>query len=133
MASEVGKPGNGESGRNPGAAEVWFDAVLHPHRSLPPAGFLVLMILLSAVSFVTGIAEEAIRKAGVRPKIIPVRGGTDGARLGYMGLPCPNIFAGGHNFHGKFEYIPIPSMEKACRVITEIGIIVVKRRTDVIQ
>lgn len=56
MASEVGKPGNGESGRNPGAAEVWFDAVLHPHRSLPPAGFLVLMILLSAVSFVTGIA-----------------------------------------------------------------------------
>lgn len=56
MASEVGKPGDDVSRRNPGAAEVWFDAVLHPHRSLPPAGFLVLMILLSGVSFVTGVA-----------------------------------------------------------------------------
>jgi len=52
--------------------------------------------------------------------VVPIRGGTDGARLSYMGLPCPNIFAGGHNFHGKFEYVPLESMEKATRVILKI-------------
>lgn len=83
--------------------------------------------VIDPVEFVTDIAEEAISRAGVRPKRVPVRGGTDGARLGYMGLPCPNIFAGGHNFHGKFEYIPIPSMEKACKVIIEIAGIVAGR------
>mgnify|MGYP002354226692 CR=1 FL=1 len=54
------------------------------------------------------------------PKIKPIRGGTDGARLSFMGLPCPNIFAGGHNFHGKFEYIPAESMEKATEVIINL-------------
>jgi len=57
---------------------------------------------------------------GVKPKVVPIRGGTDGARLSYMGLPCPNIFAGGHNFHGKFEYLPVESMEKAVDVILKI-------------
>jgi tripeptide aminopeptidase len=69
---------------------------------------------------IVDIARKAMEKAGVKPLIIPVRGGTDGARLSYMGLPCPNIFAGGHNFHGKYEFIPIESMEKACEVVLNV-------------
>ena len=72
------------------------------------------------VKFIIDLASEAMVELGVQPKIVPIRGGTDGARLSYMGLPCPNIFAGGHNFHGKYEYIPIPSMVKACEVIVKI-------------
>jgi tripeptide aminopeptidase len=79
--------------------------------------------IIEPVKFIVNIVEDAIAKTGVAPVIIPIRGGTDGARLSYMGLPCPNIFAGGHNFHGKFEYIPTTSMEKACRVIVEIAAI----------
>jgi len=56
----------------------------------------------------------------VEPKITPVRGGTDGARLSYMGLPTPNIFTGGHNYHGRYEYIPVESMEKAVEVIINL-------------
>ena len=66
------------------------------------------------------IAEKAMQMAGVRPKIQPIRGGTDGARLSFMGLPCPNLFAGGHNFHGKYEYVPVESMEKASEVALNI-------------
>jgi len=66
------------------------------------------------------IAKEAMIELGIEPKIVPIRGGTDGARLSYMGLLTPNIFAGGHNFHGKYEYIPIESMEKAVSVILKI-------------
>ncbi len=65
-------------------------------------------------------AREAIEAVGIAPKIIPVRGGTDGARLSYMGLPCPNIFTGGHNAHGRFEYIPQQSLEKSQEVILKI-------------
>ncbi|MDD3274013.1 MAG: M20/M25/M40 family metallo-hydrolase, partial [Bacteroidales bacterium] len=65
-------------------------------------------------------AVTAMEQAGIKPNIKPIRGGTDGARLSFMGLPCPNIFAGGHNFHGKFEYIPVESMEKATEVIINI-------------
>jgi tripeptide aminopeptidase len=86
--------------------------------------------VIEPVKYVVDIAEESIRNCGIKPKMVPVRGGTDGARLSYMGLPCPNIFAGGHNFHGKFEYIPIPSMEKACLVIVEIAGIVGKMNRD---
>jgi tripeptide aminopeptidase len=66
------------------------------------------------------LAEKAIRETGITPIIRPIRGGTDGARLSFMGLPCPNIFAGGMNFHGRYEWIPIQSMEKAVRVIVKI-------------
>ena len=69
------------------------------------------------------IIEKAVRAmemAGIRPKIQPIRGGTDGARLSYMGLPCPNLFAGGHNFHGKLEFVPVESMEKAVEVIKNL-------------
>jgi tripeptide aminopeptidase len=72
------------------------------------------------------IVEEAVksyRKAGVEPVIKPVRGGTDGARLSFMGLPCPNLFTGGHNYHGRHEYIPLQSMEKAVEVIVNLCII----------
>jgi tripeptide aminopeptidase len=65
-------------------------------------------------------ARKAMEDLGIKPKIIPVRGGTDGSRLSYMGLPCPNIFTGGHNFHGKFEYIPLESMVAATNVIIRI-------------
>lgn len=66
------------------------------------------------------IAVKAIEDAGVKPVIQPIRGGTDGARLSFMGLPCPNIFAGGHNFHGKLEYLPVESMQKAYEVVLNI-------------
>lgn len=66
----------------------------------------------------TGI--EAVKQVGLEPKVQPIRGGTDGARLSFMGLPTPNIFAGGMNFHGRFEYVPIPSMEKAVEVIVKL-------------
>ncbi len=65
-------------------------------------------------------AKEAIREAGIEPVVKPIRGGTDGARLSFEGLPCPNIFAGGENFHSRFEYLPINSMEKAMQVIINI-------------
>jgi tripeptide aminopeptidase len=65
-------------------------------------------------------AVAAMKRAGVEPKIKPVRGGTDGAQLSFRGLPCPNIFTGGHNFHGRHEYIPVQSMEKAMKVIVNL-------------
>ncbi|MBW8182600.1 peptidase T [Shewanella nanhaiensis] len=69
---------------------------------------------------VVDIAKEAITSQGITPLVKPIRGGTDGARLSYMDLPCPNIFTGGHNFHGKHEYICVESMEKAVGVILAI-------------
>lgn len=65
-------------------------------------------------------AENAMREAGVVPKLVPVRGGTDGSRLSEMGLPCPNIFTGGHNFHGRYEYLPVPSLVKCTEVLLNI-------------
>ena len=65
-------------------------------------------------------AVKAMEMEGITPHIQPIRGGTDGANLSFMGLPCPNIFAGGHNFHGKMEYVPLESMEKASKVILNI-------------
>ncbi|AAM25000.1 tripeptide aminopeptidase [Caldanaerobacter subterraneus subsp. tengcongensis MB4] len=65
-------------------------------------------------------AMEAMRSLGIEPKVVPIRGGTDGARLSFMGLPTPNLFTGGHNFHGKYEFIPIHAMEKAVEVIVKI-------------
>ncbi len=65
-------------------------------------------------------ASNAMRELGVEPIIVPVRGGTDGARLSYMGLPCPNLCTGGHNFHGKYEFIPAQSLEKTTEILTKI-------------
>ena len=79
------------------------------------------------VKYIVDSASEAIRQAGVEPKVKPIRGGTDGAQLSFKGLPCPNIFAGGHNFHGKYEFVPIQSMEKATEVVKNIIKIVANR------
>jgi tripeptide aminopeptidase len=73
------------------------------------------------VKYIVDIAEEAMLAVGVEPIKKPIRGGTDGSKLSYMGLPCPNIFAGGHNFHGKYEFVPIVSMEKSVEVIVKIS------------
>ena len=70
--------------------------------------------------FIVERAIKAMEMAGIQPKVQPIRGGTDGARLSFMGLPCPNIFAGGHNFHGKLEFVPVESMEKAVQVIKNL-------------
>ena len=73
------------------------------------------------VMHIVDIAEEAMIELGIKPLIKAIRGGTDGCQLSYMGLPCPNIFAGGHNFHGKYEYVPVESMQKATEVIVKIA------------
>jgi len=73
------------------------------------------------VMHIVDIAEAAMKALGIKPLIKAIRGGTDGSQLSYMGLPCPNIFAGGHNFHGRYEYVPVESMEKATQVIVKIA------------
>ncbi|MFA5557656.1 MAG: peptidase T [Flavobacteriaceae bacterium] len=73
------------------------------------------------VYHIVEIAEQAMKELGIEPIIKPIRGGTDGSQLSYMGLPCPNIFAGGHNFHGKYEYVPVESMIKATEVIVKVA------------
>lgn len=75
---------------------------------------------IEPVMHIVDIAEEAMKQAGIKPLIHAIRGGTDGAQLSYKGLPCPNIFAGGHNFHGRYEFIAAESMQKATDVIVNI-------------
>ena len=81
---------------------------------------------IEPVMHIVKIAEEAMIQANIKPLIKPIRGGTDGSQLSYMGLPCPNIFAGGHNFHGRYEYVPVESMQKAIEVIVNIAQLIVK-------
>ena len=76
--------------------------------------------MVEPLMHIVTLVEEAMEEVGVTPKVQPIRGGTDGARLSFEGLPCPNIFAGGVNFHSRYEYLPIPSMEKAMQVILKI-------------
>lgn len=75
---------------------------------------------IEPVMYIIDIAKAAMEAAGVEPKVRAIRGGTDGAQLSFKGLPCPNIFAGGLNFHGRYEFLPIPNMEKAMRTVVEI-------------
>ncbi len=82
---------------------------------------------IEPVMHIIETAEEAMRRLDIRPKVVPIRGGTDGAQLSFKGLPCPNIFAGGLNFHGRYEFVPIPSMEKAAGVIVEIAKLVAEK------
>jgi tripeptide aminopeptidase len=72
------------------------------------------------VMHIVDIARQAMEEVGVTPKVQPIRGGTDGAQLSFKGLPCPNIFAGGLNFHGRFEFLPIPNMEQAMKTVVKI-------------
>ncbi len=76
---------------------------------------------IEPVMYVVDFAEQAMINVGVTPHVVPIRGGTDGAQLSFKGLPCPNIFAGGLNFHGRYEFVPIKSMEKVAEVIVEIA------------
>ncbi|MDL2251287.1 peptidase T [Odoribacter sp. OttesenSCG-928-J03] len=76
---------------------------------------------IEPVRYIIDIAKQAMSDVGVKPLIQPIRGGTDGAQLSYMGLPTPNLFTGAHNLHGRYEYIPIPSMEKAVEVVVRIA------------
>lgn len=73
------------------------------------------------VMHIVDVAREAMKELDIEPIVKPIRGGTDGSQLSYMGLPCPNIFAGGHNFHGRYEYVPLESMIKATEVIVKIA------------
>lgn len=75
---------------------------------------------IEPIMHIIEVVEKAMREAGVEPRVQPIRGGTDGAQLSFKGLPCPNIFAGGENFHGRYEYVSIQSMEKATEVIVNI-------------
>lgn len=81
---------------------------------------------IEPVMYIVDLAKKSMEELGIEPHIRPIRGGTDGARLSYKGLPCPNLFTGGHNFHGKYEYIPVQSMEKARDLIIKIAENVVK-------
>jgi tripeptide aminopeptidase len=82
---------------------------------------------IEPVMHIVDIAEEAMKQLHITPLIKPIRGGTDGSQLSYMGLPCPNIFAGGHNFHGRYEYVPVESMLKATEVICKIAELTAKK------
>ena len=82
---------------------------------------------IEPVMHIVDLAEEAMKNVGVTPVVVPVRGGTDGARLSFEGLPCPNIFAGGLNFHGRYEFVPIASIVKARDVIVEIARLVAEK------
>ena len=75
---------------------------------------------IAPVMWIVDIAKEAMERAGITPVISPIRGGTDGARLSFMGLPCPNIFTGGMNYHGIYEYLPVPSLLKSAQTVVEI-------------
>jgi tripeptide aminopeptidase len=82
---------------------------------------------IEPVMHILDIAEKAMIEANIKPLVKPIRGGTDGSQLSYMGLPCPNIFAGGHNFHGRYEYVPVESMQKAIEVIVNIAQLVARQ------
>ena len=82
---------------------------------------------IEPVMYVIDIAKQAMESAGIVPKVKSIRGGTDGAQLSFKGLPCPNIFAGGLNFHGRYEFCPIQSMEKAMQVVVKIAELVAQR------
>ena len=81
---------------------------------------------IEPVMHIIDIAFKAMEEVGVTPKVKAIRGGTDGAQLSFKGLPCPNIFAGGLNFHGRYEFVPIQSMEKAMMVVVKIAELVAR-------
>ena len=79
------------------------------------------------VIHIIDLVSQAMRNIDIEPKVKPIRGGTDGAQLSFKGLPCPNIFAGGVNFHGRYEYVPVQSMEKASKLVVEIARLVAEK------
>ena len=77
--------------------------------------------------YLVDMAKEAMEELGITPLVRPIRGGTDGARLSWRGLPCPNLCTGGHNFHGRFEYVSVQSMEKTAQLLLGLVNQIVKR------
>ena len=108
--------------------ELLIKIVDHLNLKYGPRTIMLIMVdqyynmkeKIEPVFSIVELAINAMKAAGIVPKVVPVRGGTDGARLSYMGLPCPNLFTGGHNFHSRFEFIPVRSMEKAVEMIVKI-------------
>ena len=86
---------------------------------------------IEPLMYIVDIAFAAMQETGIDPKIKAIRGGTDGAQLSFKGLPCPNIFAGGLNFHGRYEFVPIQSIEKAMNVIVKIAELTAKRFSEI--
>ena len=82
---------------------------------------------ITPVMHIVEVAEDVMKNSGITPLIKAIRGGTDGSQLSYKGLPCPNIFAGGHNFHGRYEYVPLESILSATEVICKIADLTQKR------
>ncbi|MBQ5956870.1 MAG: peptidase T [Clostridia bacterium] len=109
-------------------SSLFFDAVAYLNKKYGEGtvevdlkeGYLNMRSVLEERFEIVELAEKAIIKAGISPVISPVRGGTDGSRLSFMGLPCPNIFAGGENMHGKYEYLPVNSLKKCEEVLENI-------------
>ncbi|SFR50844.1 tripeptide aminopeptidase [Robiginitalea myxolifaciens] len=105
-----------------------LEAIVASHKEATGAGIVLeiedqyynMKEKIMPVFPIVEVAEEAMEACGVKPIIKPIRGGTDGSQLSFMGLPCPNIFAGGHNFHGPYEYVPVESMQKAVEVVVKI-------------
>ena len=75
---------------------------------------------IESCMYIVDRAKAAMETVGITPKVVPIRGGTDGARLSFEGLPCPNLFTGGQNFHGRFEYIPVEDMEKSVELLVQL-------------
>jgi len=114
--------------------KLMLDAIEYLRKLYPMSGIMLEMKdqyynmreKVEQVMYVVDYAYKAMEEVGVTPMVKPIRGGTDGARLSFMGLPCPNIFAGGHNFHGRYEFLPIKSLELATNVIIKIAELVAK-------
>ena len=104
-----------QAGDDPSLAEPAFDVFFAARQQVEPLMYII------------DIAFAAMQEAGVTPKVKAIRGGTDGAQLSFKGLPCPNIFAGGLNFHGRYEFVPVQSIEKAMNVVVKIAELTAKR------
>ena len=85
---------------------------------------------VAAYPHIVGIPEQAMRDCDIEPDMKPIRGGTDGAQLSFMGLPCPNLFTGGYNYHGKHEFVTLEGMEKAVQVIVRIAELTAKQARE---
>jgi tripeptide aminopeptidase len=102
-------------------------------RAVADLPFAILVTDQSTVNFafhrhILDIAQQAMRDCDIEPELKPIRGGTDGAQLSFMGLPCPNLFTGGYNYHGKHEFVTLEGMEKAVQVIVRIAELTAQRK-----
>ena len=97
-----------------------LEKVVYPRTAKSKPDYSARPAMTAPESDGDGIAKQAMRTQGIEPDIQPIRGGTDGAQLSFRGLPCPNLFTGGANFHGRFEYLPLPSLQAAADTTLQI-------------